>query len=246
MKAGVETLPWGVERTPAAWRDRGLAAGEELEADAHATTACDRPADEVRRHIAADYGVCQCLRAGPSGRCRRTLSCRVGWRRRPPWGRCRARGRVGRAAARTRCWRSKSSGREQAELEREHAGGAHPNRDRLAVEQGAVAGDGLKGVADGVAVVEERPAAGLAFVFGDDAALIATLRAMSSATSALGRRRRPRWSAKRLVSRMRPCFMTSAQPLPAADARGASRRTSGSITTARGWAKAPMMFLPSA
>jgi len=61
--------------------------------------------------------------------------------------------------------------RQQAEFGGDDAGGAHADGDGFAVEVGPVAGDGLDGVADRVAVVQEGAAAGFAFIFGDDGGL---------------------------------------------------------------------------
>ncbi len=55
-------------------------------------------------------------------------------------------------------------------LAREHGGGDHPSGDGRAVRQG-VAGGGLEGVADGVAVVEDGAETRLELVLGDDPGL---------------------------------------------------------------------------
>ena len=126
--------------------------------------------------------------------------------------------------------------------------GDHAGGHGLAVQvTAAVAGNRFDRVADGMAEIEDRAAAGLfAFVAGDDVGLElaragddraqgVVLR--SRMASALASRK-----AKNAASRMTPYLTTSASPHRSS--RGGSvSSVAVSIQTPEGWWKAPMMFL---
>ena len=67
--------------------------------------------------------------------------------------------------------RAKSSWRDAAAVERDVQRGDAAPGDRLAVEELAVVGGGLDGVADGVAEVEDHAQAGFLLVLADDVGL---------------------------------------------------------------------------
>ena len=124
-----------------------------------------------------------------------------------------------------------------------HAGG-----DRLAVQPRAVAGGRLDRVAERVAEVEQRALAGLALVGGDDRGLdpAAFVDRVRERVGVARRERCGRSSsqAKNAASRIAPYLTTSASPAESSRAGKVSRQ-SVSMTTARGWWNAPIMFLPS-